>query len=57
MLKLAEEFSGQINFVLLNVDNLRGQQLIDDYEVNGIPQLNFFDKNCSVFSIVRLNIQ
>ena len=33
----------KVDFVLLNVDNSRWSDLIDKYNVNGIPQLNFFD--------------
>ena len=35
--------SNKIDIVLLNVDNLRWFDLIDKYDVNGIPQLTFFD--------------
>ncbi len=33
----------KIDIVLLNVDNSRWFDLIDKYDVNGIPQLTFFD--------------
>ncbi len=33
----------QVNFVFLNVDNSRWSDLIDKYNVNGIPNLTFFD--------------
>ena len=36
-------FSNKIDIVLLNVDNSRWFDLIDKYDVNGIPQLTFFD--------------
>ena len=36
-------YSNQIDIVLLNVDNSRWLDLIDKYNVNGIPQLTFFD--------------
>ena len=36
--------SDKIDIVLLNVDNSRWFNLIDKYDVNGIPQLTFFDK-------------
>ena len=40
----AEKFnSNKIDIVLLNVDNPRWFDLIDKYDVNGIPQLTFFD--------------
>jgi len=35
--------SSKIDIVLLNVDNSRWFNLIDKYDVNGIPQLIFFD--------------
>ena len=35
--------SNNIDIVLLNVDNSRWLDLIDKYDVNGIPQLTFFD--------------
>ena len=35
--------SNKIDIVLLNVDNSRWLDLIDKYDVNGIPQLTFFD--------------
>tara|TARA_Y100001968_G_C19215626_1_gene647041 strand:+ start:322 stop:882 length:561 start_codon:yes stop_codon:yes gene_type:complete len=44
MMKLKKETSNQVNVVLLNVDNSKWDYLIDKYDVNGIPQLTFFDK-------------
>jgi thiol-disulfide isomerase/thioredoxin len=35
--------SNKIDIVLLNVDNSRWFDLIDKYDVNGIPQLTFFN--------------
>ena len=35
--------SNKIDIVLLNVDNFRWVDLIDKYDVNGIPKLIFFD--------------
>ena len=35
--------SNKIDIILLNVDNSRWFDLIDKYDVNGIPQLTFFD--------------
>ena len=43
MYHLKRDFEDQINLVLLNVDNNEWQDLIDKYDVNGIPQLNLFD--------------
>ena len=36
-------YSNEIDIVLLNVDNSRWFDLIDKYDVNGIPKLTFFD--------------
>ena len=43
MYHLKRDFEDQINLVLLNVDNDEWLDLIDKYDVNGIPQLNLFD--------------
>ena len=43
--RLKRDFQDEINVVLLNVDNDQWLDLIDKYEVNGIPQLNLFDSN------------
>tara|TARA_B100000945_G_scaffold114122_1_gene90528 strand:+ start:516 stop:1088 length:573 start_codon:yes stop_codon:yes gene_type:complete len=36
-------YSNKLDIVLLNVDNSRWFDLIDQYDVNGIPKLIFFD--------------
>ena len=41
---LKEEYEKDINFVFLNVDNPKWQSYIEKFNVNGIPQLNIFDK-------------
>ena len=43
MIDAKKQNSNQVDVVLLNVDNSRWIDLIDKYNVNGIPQLNFFD--------------
>ena len=43
MLQLEQSQRGQLDVVLVNVDNPRWQDLVDRYDVNGIPQLNLFD--------------
>ena len=43
MISLKKQNSKKVDVVLLNVDNPRWSNLIDKYEVNGIPQLTFFD--------------
>ena len=42
---LKEEYEKDINFVFLNVDNPRWGNYIRKFDVNGIPQINLFDKN------------
>ena len=41
---LATSSQNKVDVVLLNVDNPVWSDLIDKYDVTGIPQLNFFDK-------------
>tara|TARA_Y100001968_G_scaffold207103_1_gene190308 strand:- start:237 stop:815 length:579 start_codon:yes stop_codon:yes gene_type:complete len=43
MLNLQKENEKKVDVVLLNVDNPRWNDLIDEYDVNGIPKLIFFD--------------
>ncbi len=43
MQQLEQHQRGQLDVVLLNVDNPRWQPEIERFEVNGIPQLEFFD--------------
>ena len=35
--------TNEIDIVLLNVDNSRWIDLIEKYDVNGIPKMTFFD--------------
>ena len=42
MLDLEKRSRERLDVVLVNVDNPRWSDLVDDYDVNGIPQLNFF---------------
>ncbi|CAK6701964.1 redoxin domain-containing protein [Synechococcus sp. CBW1107] len=44
MAALESEHRGDLNVVLLNVDNPRWSPEIDRYAVNGIPQLELFDR-------------
>ena len=48
LLKLKENYDQKLNFVLLNVDNEKWLYLIDKYDVNGIPQINLFDKDSNL---------
>jgi len=41
---LKEEYEKDINFVFLNVDNQKWDNYIRKFEVNGIPQVNLFDR-------------
>ncbi|WP_415399007.1 thioredoxin domain-containing protein [Synechococcus sp. W4D4] len=43
MERVEGEHHEQLDVVLLNVDNPRWQPEVDRYDVNGIPQLEFFD--------------
>ena len=42
---LKEEYGNDINFVFLNVDNQKWDNYIRKFDVNGIPQVNLFDRN------------
>ena len=42
---LKEEYEKDFNFVFLNVDNQKWDNYIRKFDVNGIPQVNLFDKN------------
>ena len=41
---LKGEYENEINFVFLNVDNQKWGKYIQKYDVNGIPQVNLFDR-------------
>ena len=45
---LKDEYEKDINFVFLNVDNPKWEKYIRDFNVNGIPQLNLFDKDSNL---------
>ncbi len=45
-----DEYEKDINFVFLNVDNQKWGNYIQKFDVNGIPQVNLFDKNGSLIS-------
>ena len=47
---LKEEFEEDINFVFLNVDNQKWNNYIRKFDVNGIPQVNLFDKKGDLIS-------
>ena len=43
MLQLEQAQANRLDVVMVNVDNPRWQDLVDRYDVNGIPQLNLFN--------------
>ena len=47
---LKEEYERDINFVFLNVDNQKWDNYIQKFSVNGIPQVNLFDKKGNLIS-------
>ena len=47
---LKEDYEKDINFVFLNVDNQKWDSYIRKFNVNGIPQVNLFDKNGNLVS-------
>ena len=47
---LKEEYEKDINFVFLNVDNQKWGNYIEKFSVNGIPQVNLFDKKGNLVS-------
>ena len=47
---LKEEYEKDINFVFLNVDNQKWNRYIQKFGVNGIPQINLFDRKGNLIS-------
>ena len=47
---LKEKYEKDINFVFLNVDNQKWNNYIRKFEVNGIPQVNLFDRKGNLIS-------
>ena len=47
---LKDEYAKNINFVFLNVDNQKWDKYIRKFDVNGIPQVNIFDKKGNLIS-------
>ena len=47
---LKETYEKDINFVFLNVDNQKWGNYIKKFEVNGIPQVNLFDRKGNLIS-------
>ena len=47
---IKDEYEKDINFVFLNVDNQKWGNYIKKFSVNGIPQVNLFDKKGNLIS-------
>ena len=47
---LKEQYERDINFVFLNVDNQKWNKYIRKFDVNGIPQVNLFDRKGNLIS-------
>ncbi len=47
---LKDEYEKDINFVFLNVDNQKWGNYIQKFSVNGIPQVNLFNKKGNLLS-------
>ena len=47
---LKEEYEKDVNFVFLNVDNQKWENYIRKFHVNGIPQVNLFEREGNLIS-------
>ena len=47
---LKKEYEKDINFVFLNVDNQKWENYVHKFDVNGIPQVNLFDRKGNLIS-------
>ena len=45
---IKNEYEKDINFVFLNVDNPKWEKYMRNFNVNGIPQVNIFDKDANL---------
>ena len=48
--ELKEQYDKDVNFVFLNVDNPAWEKYIKKFDVNGIPQVNIFDRSGNLIS-------
>ena len=56
ILDLKNEYQNEINFVFLNVDNPKWEKYINQFNVNGIPQMVFLNNHAEIkTSLVGLN--
>ena len=46
--EIKDEYETDINFVFLNVDNPKWEKYIRNLNVNGIPQVNLFNRNANL---------
>ena len=46
--EIKDEYKTDINFVFLNVDNPKWEKYVRKFNVNGIPQVNIFDKDANL---------
>ena len=47
---LKEEYENDVNFVFLNVDNQKWDYYLQKFHVNGIPQVNLFEREGNLIS-------
>ena len=45
---IKNKYETDVNFVFLNVDNPKWEKYIRNFNVNGIPQVNLFDKDANL---------
>ena len=53
VVQLKNDFSDEINFVFLNVDNPKWDKLVKQFHVNGIPQINIIDSDLNVITTIN----